>query len=58
MEIPEDFIGGIIDGSNRPVRILFPGPMGVEEQIFKELADAGEPGLFPALRQEFMPPII
>lgn len=41
MEIPEDFIGGIIDGSNRPVRILFPGPMGVEEQIFKELADAG-----------------
>ena len=41
MEVPEDFVGSIIDGSNHPVTIWFPRPLGVEEQVFKELAEAG-----------------
>lgn len=41
MEVPENFVGSIIDGSNHPVTIWFPRPLGVEEQIFKELAEAG-----------------
>lgn len=41
MLVPKDFVSSIIDGSNRPVTIVFSGPMGIEEQIFKELAQAG-----------------
>lgn len=41
MAVPDNFVGSIIDGSNKPVTILFDGPLGVEEQIFKELTEAG-----------------
>lgn len=41
MAVPDNFVGSIIDGSNNPVTILFDGPLGVEEQIFKELTEAG-----------------
>ncbi len=41
MLVPKEFVSSIIDGSNRPVTIVFSGPMGIEEQIFKELAQAG-----------------
>ncbi len=41
MTVPDNFVGSIIDGSNKPVTILFDGPLGVEEEIFKELTEAG-----------------
>lgn len=39
--VPEQFVSGIINGTNEPVTIVFPNENGIEEQIFKELADAG-----------------
>lgn len=41
MEIPEEFVEDIMDGTNTPVRILLPSDSGLEGQIFRELTDAG-----------------
>lgn len=41
MEIPEEFVQDIIDGTNTPVRILLPPDAGLEGRIFRELTDAG-----------------
>lgn len=41
MEVPEGLVQGIMDGTNVPVRIYFPGNAGVESRIFQELTDAG-----------------
>jgi len=41
MEIPEGLVQGIMDGSNPPVQVYFPGEAGLESRIFKELTDAG-----------------
>lgn len=41
MEIPEEFVQDIMDGTNTPVRILLPSGTGLEGRIFRELTDAG-----------------
>lgn len=41
MEIPEQLIEGIMDGSNPPVRVLLPVNAGAESRIFRELTEAG-----------------
>lgn len=41
MEIPEQMVEGIMDGTNPPVRVLVPGQSGVETKIFQELTEAG-----------------
>ena len=41
MEIPEGMVEGIMDGSNIPIRVIFPENSGTESLIFKELTDAG-----------------
>lgn len=41
MEVPQDFVQNIMNGTNTPVRIILPGGAGLEGRIFKELTDAG-----------------
>ncbi len=41
MEVPEQLVQGIMDGSNPPIRVLFPEHAGVESRVFQELTDAG-----------------
>lgn len=41
MEVPEGFVQDIMNGSNTPVRLIFPENAGLESRLFKELADAG-----------------
>lgn len=41
MQIPEEFVQDIMDGTNTPVRILLPADAGLEGKIFRELTDAG-----------------
>lgn len=41
MEIPEEFVQDIMDGTNTPVQILLSSDAGLEGQIFQELANAG-----------------
>lgn len=41
MEIPEEFVQDIMDGTNTPVQILLPSGTGLEGRIFRELTDAG-----------------
>lgn len=41
MEIPEQMVEGIMDGTNPPVRVLLPAREGVESRIFQELTEAG-----------------
>lgn len=41
MEVPEGFVQDIMDGTNTPVKLVFPAGAGLESRLFKELADAG-----------------
>ena len=41
LEIPEGLVQGIMDGTNPPVQVYFPGNAGLESRIFRELTDAG-----------------
>lgn len=41
MDVPEGLVRGIMEGTNVPVRIIFPQEAGVESRIFQELTDAG-----------------
>lgn len=41
MEVPEGFVQDIMNGTNTPVRLIFPENAGLESRLFKELADAG-----------------
>ena len=41
MKIPEGLVESIMDGTNLPVRVVFPGKASVEGRIFRELAEAG-----------------
>lgn len=41
MQIPEEFVQDIMDGTNTPVQILLPADAGLEGRIFRELTDAG-----------------
>lgn len=41
MEIPDQMVEGIMDGTNPPVRVLLPARAGVESKIFQELTEAG-----------------
>lgn len=41
MEIPEQLVEGIMDGTNPPVRVLLPVHAGTESLIFRELTEAG-----------------
>ena len=39
--VPENFIQGVMDGSNRPVRVVLSENAGIEARAFREMADAG-----------------
>ena len=41
MKIPEGLVESIMDGTNLPVRVVFPGKASVEGRIFRELTEAG-----------------
>ena len=41
MDVPEGLVRGIMEGTNVPIRIIFPQEAGVESRIFQELTDAG-----------------
>lgn len=41
MDVPEGLVRGIMEGTNVPIRIVFPQEAGVESRIFQELTDAG-----------------
>lgn len=56
MKIPEGLVESIMDGTNLPVRVVFPGKASVEGRIFRELTEAGAATL-AQLRQEFTPGI-
>lgn len=41
MDIPDGFVQDIMDGTNTPVKLIFPANAGLESRLFEELADAG-----------------
>ncbi|MFR5634654.1 MAG: ABC transporter permease [Monoglobales bacterium] len=41
MKIPEGLVESIMDGTNLPVRVVFPGKVSAEGRIFRELTEAG-----------------
>ena len=41
LDVPENFVQDILSGKNTPVTIWTTGHMGIEGQVFRELADAG-----------------
>lgn len=41
MEVPDGFVQDIMNGTNTPVKLVFPANAGLESRLFKELADAG-----------------
>ncbi len=41
LDVPENFVQDILRGKNTPVTIWTTGHMGIEGQVFRELADAG-----------------
>ncbi|MGL5435762.1 MAG: ABC transporter permease [Lachnospiraceae bacterium] len=41
IEVPEGFVADIINGTNTPIKLIFPRNAGIEAVVFGELADAG-----------------
>lgn len=41
LDVPENFVQGILNGQNTPVTIWTANDTGIEERVFQELADAG-----------------
>lgn len=41
MDLPENLVQGIMDGSNPPVKIVMPEQAGLESAVFRELTEAG-----------------
>lgn len=40
-EVPSGMVRGILDGTNQPATIWFPDESGLEEAVFRELAESG-----------------
>lgn len=41
IEVPEDFVQDIMNGTNTPIAVLLPRGAGIESRIFRELTEAG-----------------
>lgn len=41
MVLPQGLLQGIMDGTNVPVKVIFPEHAGLESSVFRELTDAG-----------------